>query len=109
CPPQSSATAPATRRARSWQTSPADHAVSSSARDLTKLAVSVATSNPNERCQFVGRAVGKRFPQMVEKGGNAGVQQAPRRVERPQGSLRGIHVRPMHQRAGGQIMTDERY
>ena len=33
-----------------------------------------AASNPNEGCQFVGRAFGERSSQMVEKGGNPGVQ-----------------------------------
>src|SRR4051794_2816565 len=66
-----------TAAATIWRSSLASLDQAGPATWVTALAdskVTVAASNPNEGCQFVGRAFGERSSQMVEKGGNAGVQ-----------------------------------
>jgi hypothetical protein len=61
------------RRLRHWITPALPHG----SRRWPTVKVTVAASNPNEGCQFVGRPFRERSSQMVEKGGNAGVQEAP--------------------------------
>ena len=63
----------------------------------------------DEGGKFLGRPQGEGLLEKVQERGYASAQQSARRVERPDGDFRSVDITPVDQRAGGQVVTDERH